>query len=178
MNIKRLLRKIDLYNWIRYRTWNRYHILKMRYLKPGWHDEDELLIHSMFEVLSQFIEGEDKYKIVNWDSNPQHKQAWKEMNELHKWWIKRQKRESDNPILQPNIKSPSMKFTPTEKKWINPETKKEEGTSRMDFVYKSKKDKARWKKACKDCTKWEEKCFNEDTEMMIRLIKIRPFMWT
>jgi len=178
MNIKRLLRKIDLYNWIRYRTWNRYHILKMRYLKPGWHDEDELLIHSMFEVLSQFIEGEDKYQIVAWDSNPQDKHAWKEMNELYKWWVKRQKRESDNPILQPNIKSPGMKFTPTEKKWINPETKKEEGTSKMDFVHKSKKDQERWEKACKDCTKWETDCFNEDTEMMTRLIKIRPFMWT
>lgn len=176
--LRRFLRRFDLFHWIGYRTWKKFHVLKLRYLKPGYYDADTRLIHAMFEILCQFMENEKPEEIVNWDSDPEHKHAWKEMNELYKWWKKRQDREKYNPLFQPGVKSPGMKFTPTEKKWLNPQTKKEESTSRMDFVYKSKKDKARWEKACKDTGIWEKKCFDEDTEMMTRLIKVRPYMWT
>ena len=178
MRIYRFFRKFDLFNWFYYRVWNRFHILKLQYLHPGYHDADEILVHAMFQALCNFIEKEKPAEIVNWDSDPEHKHAWKEMNELYEWWKKRQNRDKENPILQPNIKSPDMKFTPTGKKWLNPQTKKEESTSKMDFVHKSKKDQKRWEKACDDSGKWEEKCFKDDTEMMARLIKVRPYMWT
>jgi hypothetical protein len=174
----KFLKRSDFFNWFRYRMWERNHVVKLRYLQPGYHDADERLIHSMFEVLCQFMENERPGEIVAWDSDPEHKHAWSEMNTLYKWWKKRQNRSKEDPILQPNIKSPDMKFTPTGKKWLNPQTKKEESTSRMDFVHKSTKDKKNWEKACNDSAKWEKKCYDEDGEMMIRLVKIRGYMWT
>ncbi len=152
-------------------------ILKLRYIKSGWIDKDEVLIHAMFEVLCNFLEDEPVEKI-SWKADSKHKNAWNEMQTLYKWWVKRQNREEDNPILQPNIIAPGMKFTPSDKKIYNPITKKEENTSIMDFVYKSDKDKKKCNKACDDCTKWEKKCYDEDNKMMNRLIKIRGYIWT
>ena len=179
MNIYRFFRKFDWFHWVYYRAWNRFHVLKLKYVEPGYHDADTLLIHSMFQVLVNFIELEKPNEIVNWESDPEHKHAWEEMNALYEWWVgERQSRDSKNPILQPNIKTPDMHFTPTEKKWINPETKKEESTSKMDFVHDSKEDEEKWEKACEDCTAWEIQCEEEDEIMMKRLIAVRLFMWT
>ena len=178
MKIFRFLRRFDLYNWFRYRIWDKFHILKLRYLKPGYHDADERLIHGMFEVLCQFMEYERPGEIVEWDSDPEHKHAWSEMNILYKWWKKRQNIEEQDPIHQPNIKSPDMKFTSTGKKIFNPVTKKDETTSSMEFVHKSKEDEGKWEKACEDSTAWEIKCNEEDEKMMERLVKIRGYMWT
>jgi len=178
MTIYRFLRKFDLFNWFYYRFWNRFHVLKLNYLKPGYHDADTILIHAMFQSLVNFIELEKPDEIVAWDADPEHKHAWEEINELYNWWIDRQDREKDNPLFQPDIKSPNMKFTPTGEKYLDPISKKEEGTSRMDFVHESKEAEEKWEKACEDCTVWEKKCYDEDAEMMARLINIRSFMWT
>ena len=177
--IKRLLRNIEIYNWVRYRTWNRYHVLKMRYLKTGWHDEDELLIHSMFEVLSQFVEGEYEYHIVDWTSDSLQKYVWEEMNSLHKWWINRQYRDKFNPIFQQDIHAPELKPSKSlGEKRINPLTKKEELFTEMKFVHKSKRNEKRWDKACREATLFEEACSKEDESAMVRLIKIRKYLWT
>jgi len=176
--IKRTLRKIDIYNWIRYRTWNRYHVLKMRYLKPGWHDEDELLIHSMFEVLSQFVDGENEYHIVDWSSDPLQEHAWEEMNILYEWWKQRQKCDYNNPLFKSDVKAPSIKKGKPTGKYINPITKKEEQYFKMEFSHQSPEEAKIWNKACEDSWIFEEKCDKEDEEMMIRLIKIKQYLWT
>ena len=122
--------------------------IKLRYLaSKKWHDEDELLIHAMFEVLSQFVEYNRKHQIINWDNDSQHKHAWKEMTEMYDWWIKRQERDKNNPLYNPDVKAPSFKFTKTGEKMFNSLTKKTEELSKMDFVYKSDKDKQKWNKA-------------------------------
>jgi hypothetical protein len=163
------LYKISPYNWLRYRIWDRYHVVKMKYLEPGYHDATEILIHSMFQVLCDFIEKEKPDEIVAWDSDEEHKHARKEMQELYDWWKERQNRDKLDPIHQPDIKSPSMKFTPVEGK---------KDLSSMEFVHESPEDKAKWEKACDESSAWEIKCEKEDEEMMIRLSKIRGFLWT
>jgi hypothetical protein len=178
MSIYRFFRKFDFFNWIYYRIWNRFHVLKLEYLNPGYHDADEILIHAMFQSLCNFIEKEKPDEIVDWNSDPEHKHAWEEMQEMYNWWKERKNREKHNPLLGPDVKSPDFKFTPTDEKIINPINQKEESTSTMEFVHDSKEAEERWEKACIDFDKWEEKCNKEDEENMIRLIKIRSFMWT
>ena len=178
MKIKRFLRKFDWYNWIRYRTWERHHVLKMQYLNPGWHDMDEVIVHAMFQTLCDFIEKEKPWETVNWRSDEHHSKAWDEMMYLYSWWKYRcLKRDDENPLFKDGVVSPEMKFTPTGEKHFNPVTKKEEEFSRMDFVHKSKEDEEKWNKACKESSEWEDKCNKEDEEMMIRLIKVRGYMW-
>ena len=167
--VQHWLRKISPYNWLRYRIWDRYHVVKMRYLKPGYHDATEILIHAMFQVLCDFIEQERPDEIVNWDSDEPHRNARKEMQVLYDWWKARQTRNELDPIHQPNVKFPSMKFSPIEGR---------DDVSKMDFVHESPEAQAIWEKACDDSGIWEEKCDKEDEEMMIRLSKIRGFLWT
>ena len=165
----KFLRRFGWFNWLRFRTWERHHVLKMRYLEPGWHDKDQILLHSMFEILCRFIEDEKAGEIVDWNNDEIHKDAWKEMNDLYNWWEERQNRDKQNPILQPDLKHPEMKFTP-----LNDGS----DCSSMEFVHESPEDKVKWEKVCDDCSEWELKCEKEDEEMMIRLIKVRSFMWT
>jgi hypothetical protein len=47
----------DIYWYVRWRTWDRYHIINMG-LKPGYYDKDYLMLHACFNLLVQFIERE------------------------------------------------------------------------------------------------------------------------
>lgn len=46
------------YWWVRYRTTNRNHILKIHSLEPGWHDRDTRMLHACFQLLIDYIEIE------------------------------------------------------------------------------------------------------------------------
>ncbi len=166
--------------WLRYRTWYRFHVLKLRYLTPGYHDADERLIHAMFAVLCDFMKNEKPDEIVNWESDPGHAHAWSEMNILWNWWVHiYQNREEHNPLFFPGVEAPDMGFSDWDKdKIFNPITNKEERTREMHFVHKSKEAEEHWHKACEETTVWEDKCNKEDEEMMTRLIKIRHYLWT
>ena len=43
--------------WVMYRTYRRYHIIKTD-LEPGYYDADQLLLHGMFTVLKNYVEIE------------------------------------------------------------------------------------------------------------------------
>jgi len=163
-----LLEKLGWY-WLKYRIWDKHHILKLRYIKPGWCDKDEILIHAMFEVLCRFIEDEKPDEIVDWNSDEEHKFARKEMQELYEWWKKRQDREKEDPIFQEGIKSPHLDFV---------DYKDDSEFHEVEFNYINEEEKEKWNKACDESAIWQDKCNKEDEEMMIRLIKIRYFMWT
>lgn len=147
--------------------------LKLRYLKPRqWCDKDEVLIHALFEVLCRFVEEELSQNQVNWNSDKEHKQARKQMDQLYQWWTKiRPIRDEQDPIKK--VENPEWKHVDIVLNGkIDPKWKQ------LKFEFKNEKHKEQWKKACKESTEFENKCINEDTENMIKLIKIRKFMWT
>ncbi|MFA6038083.1 MAG: hypothetical protein WC748_08210 [Legionellales bacterium] len=47
--------------WCKYRTIYRYHIINTR-LKPGYHETDELILHSVFVLLQDFVEIQCAHK--------------------------------------------------------------------------------------------------------------------
>jgi len=142
----------------------------MRYLEPGYYDADEILIHATFQTLCNFIEKEKPEEIIDWESDLEHKRIWNEMTTLYNWWTKdRFQRDSQNPILQSNVCAPEMEFVPLPG---------EEEYSTMKFIYKTPEDKEKWEGACKEADEWEQRCEQEDTDNLIRLIKIRKHMWT
>jgi hypothetical protein len=46
------------YWWVRHRTIERNNILKINSLTPGWHDRCDILLHSNFQILVDFVELE------------------------------------------------------------------------------------------------------------------------
>lgn len=92
--LENLYWKIIPYNWrprqlwyyLKCWAWHRYSTVRPRYLPHTWCDRDHLLAHVMFEVLSDFIEGECSPGDVDWDSDNEHRQARKGLQDLYDWW--------------------------------------------------------------------------------------------
>lgn len=76
--------------WYRFKCWiyHRYSTVKSRYLSHTWVDKDKLLVHTMFEILSKYIEDEKPDQIIDWSSNETSAEAWEELNRLYEWWHK------------------------------------------------------------------------------------------
>lgn len=72
--------------WIKCRLWYRYNVLKIKTLGPTWNDRDHLLCHAMFQILDDFIVKEKIDDIIDWDSDPEHRQARDKMGHLIWWW--------------------------------------------------------------------------------------------
>jgi hypothetical protein len=67
--------------------WYRYTTVKPRTLNyHTWCDRDKLLVHTMFEILSQFIEKECSPGHVDWQSTNQHALARQELQTIYDWW--------------------------------------------------------------------------------------------
>ena len=74
-----------IYRW-KCHLYKKYNRVRIRSLPPTWNDRDAVLVHSMFQVLSDFMEQEKPGERVDWDWCETHAHAWKEMQELHRWW--------------------------------------------------------------------------------------------
>lgn len=86
------------YHWVRCHVWNRYHVLDLR--KPGvydwgWIDRDFAMWLACFNLLVEYVEKETPFEVVNWDWNPEHANAGKEIRELYEWWKRGRKAEQD-----------------------------------------------------------------------------------
>lgn len=57
-----------LSDWIRYRTYDKYHIVKTD-LEPSYYDKDTILLHSSFSILVAFVESECAWMNVAFDKN-------------------------------------------------------------------------------------------------------------
>jgi hypothetical protein len=61
-------------------------ILKIHTLEKGWCDKDYVMLHAAFQILVDFIEQEKPDQIVDWNSDPEHKRAWREIRLLYRRW--------------------------------------------------------------------------------------------
>jgi hypothetical protein len=48
---------LDMLMWIRYRTTDKHHIVKLG-LNPGYHDTDEKILYAIFSIINDFVEIE------------------------------------------------------------------------------------------------------------------------
>ena len=70
-------------NWIRYRTYNRYHRVSTG-LTPGWWDVDAQMLNVNFNMLVDFIEIE-KASMMRWDDNEVDTQKWYQFGPFDNW---------------------------------------------------------------------------------------------
>ena len=76
----------NLWYWFRCKFLHPYNVVKIKSLSQQWHDRDEILAHSCFQVLDDFINKEKIDEIINWDSDPAHRSARNKMDELINWF--------------------------------------------------------------------------------------------
>lgn len=140
-------------------------ILKIHTLEKGWCDKDHVMLHAVFQLLVDFVEQEKPDQIVDWNSDPVHKQAWKEIRSLYRWWMQtRPARKS--PLDEKGLKKPPMRW------------KKIDGTENRQLVDYDKKKYAAYDGALKKHWQLEKKWDEEDQRNLHRMIEIRQFLWT
>lgn len=81
---------------VKCRLWKRYSVVKPRYLPYTWCDKDYIMAHAMFELLSKFIEDECSPGHIQWygeyphmvEVNGEQVNVRDEMQALYDWWHK------------------------------------------------------------------------------------------
>ena len=139
--------------------------LKIQSLDKGWHDRDEIILHSAFQALVYFVEGEKPDQIVDWNHNAMHKRAWKEITSLYRWW-KEQRPARRSPLDDKRLCVPPLKF------------KRVLDSDYSALIEPDKKKYAEYYRALKRHGKLEEQWHEEDQHNLHRLIDIRDFLWT
>jgi hypothetical protein len=100
-----------------------------------------------------------EHEPVNWDSDESHKAAWEEMVTLDDWWKLRRTREERFEKLNPYPKL------------------KHDGLEMFLQENEDDEDNKAWRDVAAIHNKQDELWHKDDEEMMIRLIKVRNFMW-
>jgi len=138
--------------------------LKIHTLKKGWHDKDEILLHAAFQLLVDFIEKERPERI-DWNAGKMHKQAWKEIKSLYRWW-KSERQARKSPLDNKRLLKPTLKF------------KKISNSEFSQLVQPDRKKYAAYYRALKKDVRLEKEWYEEDQRNLHRLIEVRGFLWT
>jgi len=166
-------RLFDLKYWIEFRTFRKYHVLKL-HTKPGYSDVTERLIHANFCLLSEFVEKERPFESTDWSTDNGHIHAAKEIKELYYWWKNVYPNyDKNDPINQPHVKCPEHISNVMQ---VDSDGDPELYSYTKQF--QDPKDEDIWHKACLDSHAYEERTQQEIQINLMRLIQIRQYLWT
>lgn len=155
--IVRFFKNIKWWSLHRFHPRYRYHVVKTN-LKPGYYDPDTLIFETTFKLLTDYVEDNEKWDAIDWEGDEGHSAAWNEMKELVHWYKDiYPNRES---VLDAERPEPAvgMRKLLTDKYDNDPDVI----AYRKYLDYRIKKE-----------DEWER----EDEEMLIRAIKLRPYLW-
>lgn len=158
----RLLRKIhDFWYYIKCVLWHKYNTVKARTLPPTWNDRDNLLVHTMFQILEDYVKRESH--IIEWNSDAKHKKARKEMDELLDWW---------HNIYLKFDESEGLEFDWEKEGWDNQFIDLGNGMIEMKPLSESDREKY-------NIVHEREKQIEKELEKrLIRIIKLRGYLWS
>lgn len=138
----------------------KHHLINTHLKRSQWHDTDERMLFGMMSLLTDYIEKERAFEVIEWDNADDHKYVKSEILTIRNWWLNRPRRLKD--IDDALDKWHTERFKGKDK-WLEelnkPSTKKAERL---------------WVKL----NKMEADLNTEETDMLIRLIKIREYLWT
>jgi hypothetical protein len=159
--------------WVRYRTTRRYHVLNLG-TKPGYSDVTERLIHANFALLVHFVEMEEPFVHLNWDSDPEHQHAASEIKRLYAWWKEVFPfYDKHDPLHQESVKLPRRVFEP-----YGVDDDGDPTSYTWEVIEEDKEIDKAFGEACKASHEYEAKRDKEIEDNLIALIKIRQFLWT
>ncbi len=127
----------------------RYHVIKLD-LSPCWHDKNHLMEKALEKLLIDFVEQEEPFKHIDWDSDSAHKEAEKVIRKCYDFftYIAPRKLEEIEQLEAQIVFD--LGAPPSEKQ--------------LELHNKI------WK--------LEEKLENEKTDMYVSLILVRNYLWT
>jgi len=151
----------DLYHYIRHRLTTKKHLIRTGLEKGCWWDTDSRMLYGLMNLLEEFIVEEKAFEWIEWNSDDAHRHVGEEMRLISAWWKNYDNRlkEIDDALS----KWHDTKFTGGEDNWIEDINKGDTPETEMlyDHLYKLEADLE-----------------VEEEDMLIRLIKIRKFLWT
>lgn len=162
-------------------VWYRYKIINPRYLPYTWCDRRELLMHSMFEILSDFVEKECSPGYVDWYHEYAHKVnidgkevfVRDEIQHLYDWWHTTYLKEYAK--IEENLWDLYGKYTPPIEKCFVPEGE----YYILDMSHGlSEEDNKKRKMVLESIEKFEIFVEEEIQEKLHRIINVRLSMWT
>lgn len=181
---RRIRMKITSFKWAilhRIHPKHRYHVVKVRSLKPGYHDPSELILHASFDMLSQYAERRlmgSGIKGTKWDQcdidhfsddksyNSFLNQIDKEADiiALRNWWVNdrpnREKYEKD--LIDGHPPAPAGI---EDDMWI------------FDERLKDTEEYKRYREWSNKLSELDEKWEKEDQEKLKELVDLRNHIW-
>lgn len=156
------------YDWLICHTLRRYHILNLSNqgdYKWGWCDRDHLMFLACFKLLADYVEREEPFEHINWESDEGHLHAAKEIRELYEWWkTGRAKEHEACEALMEGIDS-TIVTGPADDGGL---------VEYLGLRYNVPDGEERFAAWCQRSDELEAK----DSEMLTRLIAIRRYLWT
>lgn len=151
-----------------------YYKIKNRFVTKRWmvdtgfsrysyHDITGIMLPVNMKMLEDFMENEKPGETIEWNSEPSHAHAWKEMNTIYEWWKNYSNRQKEIDVALDAWHD--AKFGKTG-----------DCTNILDKINEA--DTPLQKMLFDNIQKLEEKLCQEEEDMLIRLIKIRGFLWT
>ena len=150
----------DIKYYLKNLIFRRHHLIRTKLPKGQWYDTDTRLLYGMMNLLIEYLEKEKPFEIVNWDSDEDHKKARDEMIAIRDWWLNYDNRKKE--IEKALDEWHSKKFVSGDH-WIRDINA--EDTPEVKVLF----DKLH---------ALEAKLLEEEEEMLIRLVKIRGYLWT
>ncbi len=191
--------------WIEYRTISKYHVLETG-LEPGYHDLETQILHVNFNLFKDFVEVQQAYQ-THWADQTIKKGFWERHLPLYRTIFSSRNPELglrhfqwaatlDDPSIPPHEQCPGQAISAREilelyDWWVNKRPARQDvkiknfhdqglgilGSLDEDFDPESE-DFKEYMKSVHAQHDLEDAWGEEDTEMLIRLMKIRQGLWT
>ena len=198
----KLMQLNDVKYWFKYRLQkeHKYNIINTG-LKPGYYENDERILHGMFNLLAEFVEIEKAQCYYIWgDGN--NNTCPKTAGILYLSWEAQLVHDGEYMCKDEDIGKPTQQAITAEQVlelytwWIDTRPARKEPLELVGFydidrrgqvgnesvmemlAYRAQEEKEETSKAYDKADIIEKEYEDEDTEMLIKLIKIRKALWT
>jgi hypothetical protein len=147
---------------------NRQHVIDTHLPIRAWHEADVRMLYGMMSLLTEFMDHEifisDTDGVT--DADAKYKYAVEEMRAIYKWWKDYPKRQDEIDVALKKWDDRVLKIT-----------KEDDSLNGLvDYLNQPTRDVEEERLACV-LYKMQAILSKEEQDMLIRLVKIRKFMW-
>ncbi len=167
----------DLYYWFAHRLWDRYDYCWTG-LEPGYHDVTERMLHVNMQLLVDFVEIECRQDHIDWDAEQGHRQAWADIRAVYLWWTEQRPNRVDPCDLLPRPNYDWQRIGSDELTERGVDSVLAEGRTLRLVCLDTPEQQARYHEALAESLLLEGEWQGEDEDMLCRLMRVRPYLWT
>lgn len=161
----------EFWYYLKCLVWKRYNTVTAKTLPPTWRDADSRMLHINFEILRSVIEDEQIFERNGAEGDPNDGKSWawalKEMQTLWHWWTV--ERPARVKLEEDTLHAWAERRGPLQFKEIP-------GTNLSEMLPGNQDEET--ERLWKLHNTVEAENDAQDEAMLIRLIKLRPYLWT